>query len=45
VAGAKDLTVTLQVLPAHRVTHADRRALAETLQAEIDAALQQSARP
>jgi 1-acyl-sn-glycerol-3-phosphate acyltransferase len=45
VAGAKNLTVTLQVLPAHRVTHADRRALAETLQAEIDAALQHLARP
>ena len=41
VAGARGLTVTLTVLPAHRVTHADRRALAETLQADIDAALQQ----
>ena len=41
VAGARGLTVTLKVLPAHRVTHADRRALAETLQADIDAALQQ----
>ena len=45
VAGAKGLTVTLKVLPPHRVTHADRRALAETLQAEIDAALQQLPRP
>lgn len=39
VAGARGLSVTLTVLPPQRVTHADRRALAESLSAQIEAAL------
>jgi 1-acyl-sn-glycerol-3-phosphate acyltransferase len=39
VAGAQGLTVHLTVLSPQRVTHADRRALAETLRNDIISAL------
>lgn len=39
VATARGLTVTLRWLPAHGSRHAERRALAETLRADIAAAL------
>jgi 1-acyl-sn-glycerol-3-phosphate acyltransferase len=39
VAGARGLAITLTVLPPQRVTHADRRALAESLSQQIESAL------
>jgi len=40
VACAEDLTVTVRVLPPVRVTHADRRALADSLREQIRTALE-----
>jgi len=39
VASAKDLTVSVQILPAETVAHADRRMLTERLHSEMSARL------
>jgi 1-acyl-sn-glycerol-3-phosphate acyltransferase len=42
VACARGMTVHLTVLAPQRVTHADRRALAESLRSDIDRCLKES---